>query len=110
MVRYSESDIIRRSNVARYDGIKLSRKATMAKNEFHASSSRTEGEAAYFVRVGSIEDGAAKATCTCAAGMHGSQCKHGAAAISALRLSRVKNAARILSEHGKRVRAASAAR
>lgn len=104
MIVYTPEQTSRRAEFYRSEGGKLT--GTANSFVFRAKSMST-GEL-YTVKVepGSAVDAA---ECNCPAGVQGKQCKHGAAAISAVWLRSVSEAARILARHGARKRAVARA-
>jgi uncharacterized Zn finger protein len=109
-VTYDPATLARFTEKARKEGI---RTAVSSKNPllFQVSSS-VPGQPAYAVRVIDNQSMPVEASCTCKAGQSEIACKHGAAAISAVRLRRARNAGKALrrgyraSDAGRMLRAA----
>jgi hypothetical protein len=101
MTVYTPEETNKRAEQYRVEGGRLTRTANAF--VFRAMSTSTPDDW-YTVQV---EPGTAldAAQCSCPAGQRGNQCKHGAAAISAVWLRTVSDAARILARHGARKRA-----
>jgi hypothetical protein len=99
---YNPAEVERHATRARHEGIKLGRTA----NGFIFRA--TSGQSGIFEYTVTVTPGEnlSSAACTCRAGQEGRQCKHGAAAIAAVELRTLSDAARILARRSAQVRKA----